>query len=80
MRGVNLLVQAFRPRENMFMKPFTILTVVFLLLLAALQATRFFLGWEVNVNHVMVPVWVSGVATVVAAGLAAMVWREHQKT
>ncbi len=61
------------------MKPFTLTTVVFLLLVAALQATRWFSGWEVSINHVLIPVWASGIATVVAAGLALMTWKEHQK-
>lgn len=61
------------------MKPFTLTTVVFLLLLAALQATRWLSGWEVNVNHVTIPVWVSGLATIVATGLALMTWKEHQR-
>ena len=57
-------------------KPFTIIAVVLLSLIALLQLLRFFLGWEVLVNGVTVPVWVSGIAFVIAAGLAVMVWRE----
>jgi len=57
-------------------KPFTIITVIFLLLIALVQLLRFVLGWEVTVNGVTVPVWVSGIAFVIAAGLALMVWRE----
>lgn len=60
-------------------KPFTILAVVLFSLIALLQLLRFILGWEVTVNGVIVPVWVSGLAFLVAAGLAVMVWRETRK-
>ena len=42
-------------------KPFTITAVVFFSLIALLQLLRFILGWEVTVNGVTVPVWLSGV-------------------
>ena len=57
-------------------KPFTITAVVLLSLIALLQFLRFALGWEVTVNGISIPVWASGVAFLVAAGLAVMVWRE----
>jgi len=57
-------------------KPFTLIAVVLLSLIALLQLLRFVLGWEVTVDGVTVPVWVSGIAFVIAAGLAVMVWRE----
>ena len=60
-------------------KPFTTITVVLLLLIALVQLLRFVLGWEVTVNGVTVPVWVSGIAFVIAAGLAVMVWRETRR-
>jgi hypothetical protein len=61
------------------MKPFTTIAVVFLALLALAQATRFLLGWEVTIHGIVVPVWVSGIAFVVAGGLAAMLWRESRR-
>ncbi len=60
------------------MKLFTTLAVVFLSLMAVLQLTRFVQGWEVTVNGANIPVWVSGIAFVVAAGIAAMLWRESR--
>jgi len=33
-------------------------------------------GWAITINAVAVPLWASGVACLVAAGLAAMMWRE----
>ena len=57
-------------------KPFTIIAVALFSLIALLQLLRFILGWEVTLNGVTVPVWVSGIAFVIAAGLAVMLWRE----
>ena len=57
-------------------KPFTRTAVAIFSLIALLQLLRFTLGWEVTVNGMTVPVWVSGLAFVVAVGLAVMVWRE----
>ena len=61
------------------MKPFTTLAVLFLALISLVQATRFLLGWEVTIHGYVVPVWLSGVAFVIAGGLAAMLWRESRR-
>ena len=60
-------------------KPFTTIAVVVLSLIALLQLLRFILRWEVTLNAAMVPVWLSGIAFVVAGGLAVMVWRENRR-
>lgn len=57
-------------------KPFTVIAMGLLSLIALLQLWRFIAGWEVTVNGLSVPVWVSGIAFVVAGGLAIMVWLE----
>ena len=58
------------------MKPFTTLTVAFLALIAVLQLCRFIFAWPVTIEGTAVPVWASGIATLVAAGLATMLWKE----
>jgi hypothetical protein len=60
-------------------KPFTVIAIVLLSLIALLQLLRFILGWEVTVHGMSVRVWASGIAFVVAAGLAVMVWLEMRK-
>lgn len=60
-------------------KPFTVTAVAIFSLAALLQLLRFILGWEITVNGVTVPVWVSGIAFVIAAGLAVLVWRETRR-
>jgi hypothetical protein len=58
------------------MKPFTTLTVLFLALIAVLQFLRFLFGWTLTFEGTPIPVWASGVAALIAAGLATMVWKE----
>jgi hypothetical protein len=58
-------------------KPFTTITVGLFALIALVQLLRLLLGWEVTVNGVHIPLWASAIAVVVAAGLAAMLWREN---
>ena len=60
------------------MKPFTVIAIVVLSSIAILQLTRLILGWEVSVNGVTIPAWVSGIALVFAGGLAIMLWRESR--
>ena len=61
------------------MKPFAMIAVVVFSLIALMQLLRFVLGWEVTVNGMIVPVWLSGIAFVIAGGLAVMLWREMRR-
>ena len=61
------------------MKPFTTTAAVFLALVALMQLLRFILAWDITVNGVIVPVWLSGIAFVIAGGLAVMLWREARR-
>ena len=58
-------------------KPFTLAAVVVLLLVSVLQLLRLLFGWEITIDGIAIPLWASAVAFVVAAVLAAMVWRER---
>ena len=59
-------------------KPFTLVAVAVLSLVSLPQLLRLLLGWEITINGITIPLWASGLAFVVAAGLAAMVWRERR--
>ena len=59
-------------------KPFTLIAVVVFSIVSLLQLTRLLLGWDITINGITIPLWASGVAFAVAAGLAAMVWRERR--
>jgi len=61
------------------MRPFTIIAACVFSLGALVQLLRFILGWQVIVDGITIPVWVSGVACVILAGLAVMVWREARR-
>jgi len=58
------------------MKPFTIIAIVVFVLVSLLHVVRYFLGWEIIINAVVIPMWVSLLGFVIAGGLAFMLWRE----
>ena len=58
------------------MKPFTTLAAVIFALVALLHLLRLFLGWEITVSGLAVPMWVSILGFLITAGLAVMLWRE----
>ena len=59
-------------------KPFTLAAVAVFSIVALVQLLRLLMGWEVTIEGFAVPLWASGVAVVVAAGLAVTVWRERE--
>ena len=61
------------------MKPFTTIAAGLFALIAVVQLVRFLFSWEITVNGVMIPVWPSGIVSVIAAGLAVMLWREARQ-
>ena len=61
------------------MKPFTAIAVAFLALITLVQLVRFLLGWEIIVNGIVIPVWLSGVAAIIAGVLSTMLWRESRR-
>ena len=64
--------------EQKMNKPFTLVAVVVFSIVSLLQLTRLLLGWDITINGITIPLWASGVAFAVAAGLAATVWRERR--
>ena len=59
------------------MKPFTTAASVVFTLVALAQLLRVVLGWEVTVGGLLIPLWLSAIACLIAATLAVMVWREN---
>ena len=59
-------------------KPFTLVAVVVFSVVSLLQLLRLLLGWDITINGMAIPLWASGVAFLLAAGLAAMVLRERR--
>jgi hypothetical protein len=61
------------------MKPVATIAVVFLALISLVQLARFLLRWDLIVDGVMIPVWLSAVAAVIVGGLSVMLWRESRR-
>jgi hypothetical protein len=57
-------------------KPFTIAAVAVFAIIALMHALRLLRGWDITINGTDIPMWVSIVALVIAAGLAVGLWRE----
>ena len=75
--GAGLLISGERDSSKEgTMKPARTVAVVFLVLMAIVQACRLLFRWSVNVNGIAVPLWASGVALVVVLSIAVSLWRE----
>jgi hypothetical protein len=61
------------------MKPFTTVALAVFTFVALAHLLRVVLGWEVAVNGILIPLWVSVIACGVAATMAVMLWRENRK-
>ena len=60
-------------------KPFTRIAVVVFLLVAFMHLLRLLFHWQVIVNNMIVPQWVSVPGLVIAGALAFMLTREAKK-
>lgn len=61
------------------MKPFTIIAIIVFSLIAFMHLLRLFFGWEVAVNEMIVPIWLSLPGFLITSGLALLLWRETRK-
>jgi len=61
------------------MKPFTTIAVLIFSLVAIAHLLRLYFHWEVTVNGLIVPLWVSMAGFIIAGALAVMLWREMRK-
>ena len=62
------------------MKPATMVTVLFLAMVAVAHLVRLVLRVEVIIGGTVMPLWVSVIACVVPAALAVALWWESGKT
>jgi len=58
------------------MKPFSTIAVVIFSVISLAHLLRLFFHWEVIVNGLIIPQWVSVPAFVILGALAFMLWRE----
>jgi len=61
-------------------KPFAAVSIMVFSLIACAHLLRVFIGAEVVVNGVSIPLWVSVIAAAVSGGLAYLLWRETRAT
>ena len=59
-------------------KPFTTIAVGIFAFVALLHILRLVFGWEATFQGGVVPAWVSVLGTIIAGGLAIMLWRESR--
>jgi len=62
------------------MKPVTMAASFLLAVVSLAHLMRILFGVRVTVADSVIPMWVSGVAFVVAGGLAIMLWRSARKS
>jgi hypothetical protein len=60
-------------------KPVACLVTIFLALVALAQFLRLLLRVEVIAGGVVIPLWLSAVASVVTGALAVLLWRESTR-
>jgi len=61
------------------MKPFTSLAILFFTLIGFVHLLRLAMQWNVVVNGMVVPLWVSAIALVITATMSIMLWRENRR-
>ena len=61
------------------MKPFTLIAIMFLSIVALFHILRIVAGADITINSWSVPMWLNGVGAVIAGGLALMLWKENIK-
>jgi hypothetical protein len=61
------------------MKPATMISTLFLAMVAVGHLLRLVLSVEIRVGGILVPLWVSVIACILPAGLAVGLWRESRK-
>lgn len=61
------------------MKPVSLVTTIFLIVIAIAHLVRVVFGVPVTVGEVSVPMWASVAACIFTGGLAILLWRESRR-
>jgi hypothetical protein len=61
------------------MKLFTNFAIAIFILIAVMHLMRLVFGWEVTINDLVIPMWVSVMGLLLAGALAYFLWREAYK-
>jgi len=69
----------FQERRQRTIKPFTSIAIIVFSIVSVAHLIRLFFGWEITINGIIVPLWVSLPGFLVAGVLALMLRRESRK-
>ena len=61
------------------MKPFTLIAIIFLSIVALFHILRIVTGADITINSWSVPMWLNGVGAIITGGLALLLWKENIK-
>jgi hypothetical protein len=61
------------------MKPFTSIGIIVFSVIACIHLLRLYFGWEVIINGMIIPLWISVPGFLIMLGLAFMLWKESRK-
>jgi hypothetical protein len=62
------------------MKPVSLVTTIFLALIALVHLLRILFQVELTAGHMLVPMWMSATASLFTAGMAFLLWKENRKS
>jgi hypothetical protein len=68
-----------KKRGERIMKTFTTIAIIVFSLIAFMHLLRLLFVWEVTINGMIVPVWLSLLGFMISSGLALMLWRESRR-
>jgi len=60
------------------LRPFTTIASLIFAVICVVHAIRLCCGWEIILNGIHIPMWISGIAMIATGGLSFMLWRESQ--
>ena len=60
------------------MKPFTTIAIIVFAALCVFHILRLIIGWEAEIDHIVIPLWISGVGALVSGLMAIMLWKESK--
>jgi hypothetical protein len=62
------------------MHRYVLVSGIFLVLIACVQLLRVILGWQVTVAGLEIPLWISGIAALIAGSLAIWAFRVRARS
>ena len=60
------------------MRPFTTIVALLFAIICAAHVIRLCLGWDITLNGIHIPLWLSGIAMIITGGLSFMLLRESR--